>query len=181
MGFDQFPLRWLFSGAEDALVSATADAPTEAVEQAREYRILRNVLDGTSAAVAVIDEQLRFRYVNPAMARMGGVPQAMFHGRTMAEVLPGIHRSEEILRMVLDDGQPRALSITGTTRTRSPFRNRQWSAVYHRLEEDGRVLGLCGIDAQRHFVANASHELRTPLAGLRTLAVGRRVGAAVPR
>jgi hypothetical protein len=45
------------------LLSAVADAPGEVVEQAREYGILRDVLDGTPAAVAVLDDQLRYRYV----------------------------------------------------------------------------------------------------------------------
>lgn len=84
-----------------------------------------------------MDEQLRYRYVNAAMARMSGVEPAAFHGRTMAEVLPGIHRSDETLRMVLDDGHPRALSLTGTTEDTSPFAHRQWSAVYHRLSTTG--------------------------------------------
>ncbi|GCB47870.1 SpoIIE family protein phosphatase [Streptomyces sp. NL15-2K] len=145
MGFDRLPLKWLFSGTEDLLLSAVADAPGDVVEQAREYGILRNVLDGTPAAVAVLDDRLRYRYVNAAMARMSGVPPSAFHGRTMAEVLPGVRRSEETLRMVLDDGRPRTLSVTGTTPAPSPFRHRQWSAVYHRLEDDGRVFGLCGI------------------------------------
>ncbi|MBZ3906707.1 SpoIIE family protein phosphatase [Streptomyces griseiscabiei] len=145
MGFDRLPFKWLFAGAEDMLLSAVADAPGEVLEQAHEYGILRRVLDGTPAAVAVMDHRLRYRYVNAAMARMGGVPAAAFHGRTMAEVLPGVHRSEEILRMVLDDGRPRELSVTGSTQANSPFPNRQWSAVYHRLEENGRVTGLCGI------------------------------------
>ncbi|MGW7458345.1 SpoIIE family protein phosphatase [Streptomyces sp. NPDC054797] len=117
-------------------------------EQAREYGILRNILDGTDAAVAVLDERLRYLYVNAAMGRMGGVPAAAFLGRTMTEVLPDIHRSDEILRMVLADGQPRALAVTGTTRASSPFRRRQWSAVYHRLEDKGRILGLCGIGVE---------------------------------
>ncbi|MFC9679879.1 SpoIIE family protein phosphatase [Streptomyces sp. NPDC056948] len=145
MGFDHLPLKSLFSGAEDALVSMLADAPDEAVEQAHEYKILRNVLDGTSAAVAILDERLRFRYVNGAMARMSGVRPDEFHGRTMAEVLPDIHRSEDVLRMVLGDGRPRALTVTGTTRAPSPFRQRQWSAVYHRLQDHDHVLGLCGV------------------------------------
>ncbi|GGS41831.1 SpoIIE family protein phosphatase [Streptomyces violaceus] len=145
MGFDQLPLKSLFTGAENALLSMLADAPAEAVEKAHEYKILRDVLDGTSAAVAILDERLRFRYVNDAMARMGGVPPDAFHGRTMAEVLPGIHRSEDVLRMILGDGRPRALTVTGTTHAPSPFRQRQWSAVYHRLDHGGRVLGLCGI------------------------------------
>ncbi|CAM5426985.1 PAS domain S-box protein OS=Streptomyces alboniger OX=132473 GN=CP975_03085 PE=4 SV=1 [Streptomyces alboniger] len=156
MGFDRLPLRWLFSGAEDALLSALADASGEAVEQAREYGILRSMLDSTPASVAVMDQQLRYRYVNAAMARMSGVPPSEFHGRTMAEVLPGIHRSDEVLRMVLGDGRPRALSVTGTTQAPSPFRPRQWNALYHRLENDGRVLGLCAIaveisDLRRHM------------------------------
>ncbi|MET9959613.1 SpoIIE family protein phosphatase [Streptomyces sp. NPDC006326] len=117
-------------------------------EQAREYGMLRSILDGTSAAVAVLDEGLRYLYVNAAMGRMGGVPAAAFLGRTMTEVLPDIHRSDEILRMVLADGQPRALAVTGRTRASSPFRRRQWSAVYHRLEDKGRVLGLCGIGVE---------------------------------
>ncbi|MFI6370507.1 SpoIIE family protein phosphatase [Streptomyces sp. NPDC050546] len=145
MGYDQLPLNSLFSGADDALLALLSDAPAEAVERAHEYKILRNVLDGTPAAVAILDERLRFRFVNDAMARMSGVPPDEFHGRTMAEVLPGIHRSEDVLRMILGDGRPRALTVTGTTRVSSPFRHRQWSAVYHRLEDHGRVLGLCGV------------------------------------
>lgn len=145
MGFDQLPPTWLFSGADDALLSMVSDAPTEALEKAHEYKILRNVLDGTSAAVAILDERLRYRYVNGAMARMSGVPPDAFHGRTMAEVLPDVHRSEDTLRMILGDGRPRALSVTGMTRVSSPFRHRQWSAVYHRLQDGDRVLGLCGI------------------------------------
>ncbi|MFG2130949.1 SpoIIE family protein phosphatase [Streptomyces sp. NPDC048751] len=145
MDVDRPPARWLFAGAEDVLLSALTDAPEHVVEQAHEYRLLRSILDGTPAAVAVLDDRLRYRYVNSAMARMSGVEASTFHGRTMAEVLPGIHRSDEVLRMVLNDGRPRALSLTGTTKTSSPFPHRQWSAVYHRLEDEGRALGLCGV------------------------------------
>ncbi|MGA5898351.1 SpoIIE family protein phosphatase [Streptomyces venetus] len=145
MSYDQSPLKTLFAGAEDVLLSMLADAPAEAVAQAREYKILRDVLDGTAAAVAIMDERLRFRYVNDALARMSGVARDAFLGRTMGEVLPDIQRSEDTLRMILGDGTPRALSVTGTTRAPSPFRQRQWSAVYHRLEYGDRVLGLCGI------------------------------------
>lgn len=149
MGFDRMPPRWLFSGTQDAFLSAVAGASSaDVLEQAREYGMLRSILDGTSAAVAVLDQRLRYLYVNAAMGRMGGVPAAAFLGRTMTEVLPDIHRSDEILHMVLADGQPRTLAVTGTTRASSPFRRRQWSVVYHRLEDNGRVLGLCGIGVE---------------------------------
>lgn len=144
MSFEHFP-RGLFAGADRFLRSAQAGAPTEAQEQATEYTMLRKVLDGTSAAVAILDAELRYLYVNPAMAGMSGVEPSAFHGRTISEVLPGIHRSEEVLRMVLEDGSPRAMAITGTTKAHTRFKNRQWNAVYHRLEDDGRVVGLCGI------------------------------------
>jgi PAS domain S-box-containing protein len=145
VGFEHFPPGLLFTGAENLLRSALSGAPLEAVEQAHEYTILRRVLDGTSAAVAILDTRLRYLYVNPAMARMSGVQPSAFHGRTMAEVLPDIHRSEELLRMVIEDGRPRALAVGGTTKVPTRFKNRQWNAVYHRLEDEGRVIGLCGI------------------------------------
>lgn len=149
MSIDRLPPRWLFSGSQEALLSAvTGAAPADVLEQVREYGILRDILDGTSAAVSVLDERLHYLYVNTAMSRMSGIPAAAFLGRTLTEVLPETHRSDEILGMVLADGQPRSLTITGTTRAPSPFKRRYWSAVYHRLEGDGQVLGLCGIGVE---------------------------------
>lgn len=149
MGVDRLPRRWLFSGSQDTLLSAVTGAePPEALEQAREYGILRDILEGTTAAVSVLDERLRYLYVNTAMSRMSGIPAAAFLGRTLTEVLPETRRSDEILGMVLADGQPRALTVTGTTRAPSPYRRRYWSMVYHRLEGDGQVLGLCGVGVE---------------------------------
>ncbi|NBM17565.1 SpoIIE family protein phosphatase [Streptomyces sp. GC420] len=118
-------------------------------EQAREYGILRNVLDGTPAAVEVLDHGLRYLYVNPTVSRLSGLPPESFIGRTLSEVMPDVHRGDEALRMVLADGECREVPLTGRTRARSPFRRRQWNMVYHRLEEgDGQVLGLCGIGVE---------------------------------
>ncbi|MDQ0718589.1 PAS domain S-box-containing protein [Streptomyces luteogriseus] len=49
---------------------------------------MRQLIEGTTAAVVVLDEQLRYLYVNPAWARVSGVPAGAFSGRTLEEVLP---------------------------------------------------------------------------------------------
>ncbi|MDG4859508.1 hypothetical protein P8605_15315, partial [Streptomyces sp. T-3] len=41
-----------------------------------EYLLLRQILDGTQAGISVMDTELRYRYVNPRMARMNGIPAA---------------------------------------------------------------------------------------------------------
>ncbi|WP_164836146.1 hypothetical protein [Actinacidiphila soli] len=36
--------------------------------------VIRQVLDGTAAGAAILDTELRYRYVNPALADMNGLP-----------------------------------------------------------------------------------------------------------
>ncbi|MFI1283858.1 SpoIIE family protein phosphatase [Streptomyces sp. NPDC020858] len=125
-------------------------------DAAREYRMLRQIVDGTNAGVAVLDTRLRYLYVNPSMARWTGIPAEDHIGRTLAELLPHVHRSEEVLRQVLHDGHPREQILSGSTLASSAFENRSWRSTYHRWEEDGRVLGLIGvgleISAPRHYL-----------------------------
>ncbi|MFI9206455.1 SpoIIE family protein phosphatase [Streptomyces sp. NPDC053048] len=123
------------------------DTPGCAAE-ACEHTMWRNVLDGTAASVFVLDPQLRYLYVNPAMARMCGVPAAEFIGHTLAEVLPEIRRSDAVLREVLLDGRPREIAVSGRTPAHSPFEQRQWRTVFHRLEHDGRTVGVCGVGVE---------------------------------
>ena len=77
---------------------------------------LRQVLDGSSAGIAVLDTGLRYRYVNPALARMNGVPAELHLGRTIAQLLPDIDAREDVLRAVLADGRPREVTSSGHTR-----------------------------------------------------------------
>lgn len=111
----------------------------------REYRMLRHIVNGTNAGVAVLDTRLRYVYVNPRMARWNGIPAEDHIGHTLTELLPQIHRSEEVLHRVLRDGEPRELVLSGRTRAASDYEKREWRSTYHRWEEDGRVFGLIGI------------------------------------
>ncbi|MEY9968749.1 PAS domain S-box-containing protein [Streptacidiphilus sp. MAP12-16] len=111
----------------------------------RASQILHQVLDGTTAGVGVLDCDLRYTYVNPTLARMNGAPAAEHLGRTIAEMLPGIDAREDVLRQVLADGVPREVTSSGHTRATSSHERRYWQGAYHRLEEDGHVLGIVGI------------------------------------
>ncbi|WP_176953937.1 SpoIIE family protein phosphatase [Streptomyces indicus] len=113
---------------------------------AEEYELLRNVVEGTDAAVSILDTQLRYRYVNPQMARMTGLTVDAHLGRPLTAVLPGVQRPDEVLRKVLADGAPRQLVVSGRTWADSPYGRRVWRATYHRLQDrNGRVIGLVGI------------------------------------
>ncbi|CAG7650698.1 SpoIIE family protein phosphatase [Actinacidiphila bryophytorum] len=101
------------------------------------------LLNGTTAGVAVLDTDLRYVYVNPALALMNGLDADAHVGRTIEEIVPLVDAGEETLRQVLADGRTRELVSSGQTRADSPHRLRVWRGSYHRLEdEQGRVRGL---------------------------------------
>ncbi|MER5635401.1 SpoIIE family protein phosphatase [Kitasatospora sp. NPDC002227] len=120
---------------------------------------LRLILEGTPAGVGVLDTELRYRYVNPALARMNGVPAADHLGRAIAEVVPGIDAREDVLRAVLADGRPREVTSSGHTRQPSTLRRRYWHGAYHRLREGGRTMGLVGIVLEVTASREQQHEL----------------------
>ncbi|MEU9457602.1 SpoIIE family protein phosphatase [Streptomyces sp. NPDC048312] len=107
-------------------------------------RALAALVDGTMAGVGVLDTGLRFLYVNRALERLNGIPAAEHLGRTVSEVLPGVDAREDMLRAVLADGKSREITSSGFTAAAATVR-RYWHGAYHRLEFDGRVVGVAGI------------------------------------
>ncbi|MFJ3669160.1 SpoIIE family protein phosphatase [Streptomyces sp. NPDC090106] len=109
------------------------------------WGLLRDVLEGGAAVVAVLDTRLRHLYVNPHMARVTGLPAEAHLGRTLAEIVPGVERPDEVLRAVLRDGRPRDLLVSARIRGRQ----REWQSTYHRLaDERGTIIGLAGIGVE---------------------------------
>jgi serine phosphatase RsbU (regulator of sigma subunit) len=105
--------------------------------------VWRALLEGTRAGVALLDADLRYLYVNPALARMNGVPPAGHVGRRISEVLPRLDAGEEILLQVLADGRSREAMTSGQTRADSPHDRRYWHGSYHRIADArGRPWGL---------------------------------------
>ncbi|MBP2056234.1 PAS domain S-box-containing protein [Streptomyces griseochromogenes] len=113
-----------------------------------ECGFLQGIIEGTSAPVVILDRHLRHLYVNPAWCRVTGVPAATFLGRKLGEVLPDVQTPDDVLIEVLADGQPREVTLNGTTRVPSPVGRRLWRAVFHRLEVQGHVVGVCGISVE---------------------------------
>jgi len=137
----------------------------------------RQLVEGTLAAIVVLDAQLRHLYVNPAWAEISGLPASAFLGRTLGEVLPDLQRPDDVLAEVLADGRPRETTISGTTGVSSPLGQRLWRAVYHRVELPGQDAGLCGIGVEISSLRSYLDDLETAHLRLALLdAVATRVG-----
>ncbi|MFJ7067806.1 SpoIIE family protein phosphatase [Streptomyces sp. NPDC101115] len=118
-------------------------------EAARRIRGSSAVWDGLFArspvGIAILDTQLRFLRVNPALEAMNGLPQAAHIGRRLVEILPDVNAAdmERAMRRALDEGRP-VLDSRRTGRTPAdPDHDHVWSGSYVRLEDtDGRPVGL---------------------------------------
>ncbi|MGP4004379.1 SpoIIE family protein phosphatase [Streptomyces sp. 8N706] len=124
---------------------AFSDAAAAVLSAGGADHVLRSVLSGTAAGIAILDPQLRYLYANPAFARMIGIPSSGLLGRTITEVMPGIESRVDVLREVLRDGRTREAITTGTTRPGSPHERRWWHGAYHRVEIGGEVVGVAGV------------------------------------
>ncbi|MER5931859.1 SpoIIE family protein phosphatase [Streptomyces sp. NPDC002054] len=108
---------------------------------ARRIRGSSVVWDGLFArspvGIAVLDTQLRFLRVNPALEAMTGVSEAAHEGRRLLQVLPEVNvtEMEVVMRRVLATGEPVLDSrLTGRTPA-DPRTDRVWSCSYVRLED----------------------------------------------
>ncbi|SHL31721.1 SpoIIE family protein phosphatase [Actinacidiphila paucisporea] len=120
----------------------------------------RALLDGTTAGVAVLDTELRFAYVNPALAAMNGLDAEAHIGRTIGEIAPRVDARVETMRKVLEDGRTREVVSSGQTRAHSKHPLRVWRGSYHRLEDaQGRVRGLGAVV----FEVSAEREVQAEL------------------
>ncbi|MFC9816712.1 SpoIIE family protein phosphatase [Streptomyces virginiae] len=124
-------------GASAVLVFA-ADA-----HAARRIRGASAVWDGLFArspvGIAVLDTQLRFLQVNPALEAMNGLTESAHVGRRLAEVLPEVNAGEmeEAMRQVLETGEP-VLNRLRTGRTPAdPDHDHVWACSYVRAEDPG--------------------------------------------
>ncbi|GHI83464.1 SpoIIE family protein phosphatase [Streptomyces xanthophaeus] len=130
-------------GASAVLVFA-ADA-----HAARRIRGSSAVWDGLFArspvGIGVLDTQLRFLQVNPALEAMNGLAESAHVGRRLAEVLPEVNAGEmeAAMHQVLETGEP-VLDRRRTGRTPAdPEHDRVWSCSYVRVQDPGgRPIGV---------------------------------------
>jgi PAS domain S-box-containing protein len=118
---------------------------------------------------ALLDTDLRYRLVNPALERINGVPAAEHVGRRPRDIHPhtGVEAIESALRHVLVTGTPLIdRYIVGRTRA-DPDHDHAWSVSYYRIQgPDGRVIGVASsvVDVtERHLVAAEAERARRRL------------------
>ncbi len=119
---------------------------------------------------AMLDTDLRYINVNPALEQINGVPERAHLGRTTAEVLPHLDNDTitSAMREVLASGRPLVdQHVLGRT-VADPDTDHAWSVSYYRLEgPGGRVLGLAAsvIDiTERYRTATEAAQVRQRLA-----------------
>ncbi|MGW7127682.1 SpoIIE family protein phosphatase [Streptomyces bobili] len=112
---------------------------------------------------ALLDTDLRYRLINPALERINGVPAAEHIGRRPRDIHPydGVKTVESALRHVLATGTP-LIDQYIVSRTRAdPDHDHAWSVSYYRIQGPaGRVIGVASsvVDVTERHLASAEAE-----------------------
>ncbi|MCZ7415372.1 MULTISPECIES: SpoIIE family protein phosphatase [unclassified Streptomyces] len=151
-----------------ALALATDQSVLRRVE--RDVALSVRLVEQSPIGLGVFDSDLRYVSVNPALAKINGLPLDEHVGRRVADVLPGVDTAalEGAMRQVLDSGVPLIDQYTVGRTLADPQHDHAWSVSFHRLEDTtGRVLGLAGsvVDVtDRHRAAIEADRARHRLA-----------------
>ncbi|GGS61892.1 SpoIIE family protein phosphatase [Streptomyces cinerochromogenes] len=146
---------------------AADQAAVERVE--RDAALAMRLVSQSPIGLAILDPQLRYLAVNPALERITGQCAADRLGRTVGEVLTYLDTDPEArLRRVLETGESVVDRDIVCRPPVDPDHEHAWSVSYYRLEDSGgRVLGLAYsvIDVtERHRAAAEAAQARQRLA-----------------
>ena len=134
---------------------AERELERQRLELARQYGELETLYDTTPVGLALHDRELRHIRINKRLADINGLPIEEHIGRTPKELLPDIEaRVEELIRGVLETGEPAlGVEIHGTTPA-DPAAPRDWLGDYYPVFSEGEVfaVGVC--------VREVTHEKR---------------------
>lgn len=101
---------------------------------------------GANAGLMILDCQLRYVYINQALAEINALDITSHLGKSVFEVIPQLASLEPLFKDILDTGKPLYdYEISGETPA-EPGILRYWSASYYPLmASDGAILGIGGI------------------------------------
>ncbi|GAA3826136.1 SpoIIE family protein phosphatase [Streptomyces chiangmaiensis] len=144
-------------GESYALGLATDHATVLRVE--RDVALSARLVSQSPIGLAILDPDLRYLSVNPALERIHGLSAGEHLGRRVRDVLTFLDgvAMERSMRRVLETGEPVVdRYVVGRTHA-DPDHDHAWSVSYHRLEDSGgRMLGMADsvIDiTERHRAA----------------------------
>ncbi|MBB5119711.1 SpoIIE family protein phosphatase [Streptomyces eurocidicus] len=136
---------------------------------------LDRLLHSSPVGLAVLDTDLRFRYVNDVLARLNGLTAEEHLGRSVLEVLelPYPEAYEKVLRRVVEDGESvDNLQVAGVRPDGAP--RVATGSMFPLRDADGTVVGVGGLVHER---ADAGRELLEAARDRRRLVLLGRVGA----
>jgi PAS domain S-box-containing protein len=113
----------------------------------RDVALSTRMIAQSPIGLAVLDTDLRYVSVNPALERLNGIPAEDHIGRSVREVLPRLDAEamEAALREVLETGRPLVDQQTVGRTPAHPEEEHAWSVSLYRLEDAfGTVLGVAG-------------------------------------
>ncbi|MFE2070583.1 SpoIIE family protein phosphatase [Streptomyces sp. NPDC059467] len=132
--------------------------------------LCERLINQSPIGLALLDPDLRYLLVNPALERIDGIPAEEHIGRHLREALPlpDIDSVESALRQVLTTGTPLLDQYHVGRPPADPEREHAWSLSFYRLEDHGgRVLGAATsvVDVtERHRAAAEADRARRRLA-----------------
>jgi PAS domain S-box-containing protein len=108
--------------------------------------VLGAIFSGSPVGVALLDEDLRFVWVNRALAEMNGIDVGAHTGRGLQEVVPDLADAlAPVYRRVLSSGEALVnWELSGETAAR-PGKERYRLENVYPLREDGAIVGLGAI------------------------------------
>ncbi|MFG2788206.1 SpoIIE family protein phosphatase [Streptomyces sp. NPDC048419] len=113
----------------------------------RDVALSNRMIAQSPIGLAVLDTDLRYVSVNPALEQINGLPAKDHVGRSIREVLPYVDADtiEAAARQVLETGRPLVDQQTIGRTAADPDDERAWSMSLYRLDDAvGTVLGLAG-------------------------------------
>jgi PAS domain S-box-containing protein len=146
------------------------DSPTLRTLE-RDVALSTRLISQSPIGIAILDTDLRYLAVNPALERMHGIPATEHLGRHYREIMKQtkFEVPEAAMRQVLKTGSPLVDQSTIVGRTPAdPEHKHAWSISLYRLENtQGRVLGVADLVVDvtdRYQAATEATETRRRLA-----------------
>jgi PAS domain S-box-containing protein len=132
--------------------------------------LCERLISQSPIGIALMDPDLHYLLVNPALERIDGIPAEDHIGRGLRETLPfpDVDTIESALRQVLATGTPLLDQYHVGRPPADPDHEHAWSLSFYRLEDPGgRVLGAATsvVDVtERHRVSAQADQARRRLA-----------------
>lgn len=139
-------------------------------ELERDVALSTRLVSQSPIGLAILDTDLRYLAVNPALERMHGIPVKDHLGRHYREIMTSakFEVPESAMRQVLTTGIPMVDQSTVVGHTPADPDEHAWSISLYRLEDpQGRVLGVADLVVDvtdRYQAANEAAEARRRLA-----------------